>query len=68
MAVKLVQSLTHFQGGFQSHSSQGCNTEEKQDAVTKKVYSQQGGAPWASFWDVGKNCMEKLKQLLTAAD
>lgn len=44
MAVKLVWILTHFQPGFQSHSSHGRNTEEKQDPVTHNVYSQQGGA------------------------
>lgn len=44
MAVKLVWILTHVQGGFQSHTSQGCNTEEKQDAVTHSIFSQQGRA------------------------
>lgn len=44
MASKLAWILTHFQAGFQSHSSQGCNTEERQDSVTHNVYSQQGGA------------------------
>lgn len=44
MAVKLAWILTHFQAGFQSHSSQGCNTEERQDSVTHNIYSQQGGA------------------------
>lgn len=48
MAVKLAWILTHIQGGFQSHSSQGCNTEEKQDAITHNIYSQQGGAHWAA--------------------
>lgn len=44
MAGKLAWILTSFQAGFQSHSSQGCNTGEKQDPVTHNVYSQQGGA------------------------
>ncbi len=44
MAAKLAWILTHVQAGFQSHSSEGCNTEERQDSVTHKVYSQQGGA------------------------
>lgn len=43
MAGELAWVLTHFQV-FHSHSSQGCNTEEKQDSVTHNVYSQQGGA------------------------
>lgn len=36
MAGELAWFLTHFQV-FQSHSSQGCNTEEKQDSVTHNV-------------------------------
>lgn len=53
MAVKLVWSLTHFQAGFQSQSSQGCNTEQKQDSVTHNVYSQQGGARSAAGQALG---------------
>lgn len=43
MAEELVWVLTHFQI-FHSHSSEGCNTGEKQDSVTHNIYSQQGGA------------------------
>lgn len=55
--------LTHFQV-FHSHSIQGCNAEEKQDSVTRNIYSQQGGAHSTAGLAVGcgkKTGEEKLQ-------
>lgn len=56
MAVTLAWILTHFQGGFQSHSSRVCNTEEKQDTVTRSLLFPPGRGSlyrWASsgMWE-----------------
>lgn len=40
MAVMLAWISSHFQAGFQSQSSQGCNTEEKQESAAQNVHSQ----------------------------